>query len=176
MHKCELDESNNVRSGGLGEMPAQARPATTHHDSQINHKRKTNMALQLSTSARNTFLDAVETAAGTAPKLRILTGAAPANCAAAQAGTLLVEMALPADWMAAAAAGSKALLGSWTAAAAAAGTAGHYRVVDTAGTTCHIQGSVTATGGGGDMTLDNVSIAAAQTVTVTAYNLSAGNA
>ncbi len=134
------------------------------------------MALQLSVAARNTFLDSVETTIGTAPKLRILTGAAPANCAAAQTGTLLAEIALPSDWMANAAAGAKALLGSWTVAAAAAGTAGHYRIVDTAGATCHIQGSVTATGGGGDMTLDNVSIAAAQTVTVTAYNLAAGNA
>ena len=37
--------------------------------------------------------------------------------------------------------------------------------------TAHIQGSVTATGGGGDMTLDNTSIASGQTVTITSFTL-----
>ena len=66
--------------------------------------------------------------------------------------------------------------GTWTVAAVAAGTAAHYRIVDNAGTTCHEQGSVTLTGGGGDMTLDNTSIAAAQVVTITAKTLTAGGA
>jgi hypothetical protein len=39
-----------------------------------------------------------------------------------------------------------------------------------------IQGNVTATGGGGDMTIDNVSIAAGQQVTVTSFTLTAGGA
>ena len=32
------------------------------------------------------------------------------------------------------------------------------------------EGTVTATGGGGDLTLDNTSITAGQTVTITAWN------
>lgn len=134
------------------------------------------MAVQLSTAVRNALLDAIETATGASAKLRILTGTQPANCAAAQTGTLLAELALPADWMAAAAGGAKALLGTWQATAAAAGTAGHYRIVDNAGTTCHEQGSITAAGGGGDMTLDNTSITSGQTVTITAKTLTAPNA
>jgi len=39
-----------------------------------------------------------------------------------------------------------------------------------------MQGSVTVTGGGGDLTLDNVSIAAAQAVTITGFTLTDGNA
>jgi hypothetical protein len=39
-----------------------------------------------------------------------------------------------------------------------------------------MQGTVTATGGGGDMTVDNVSFAAAQAFTVTSFTLTAGNA
>jgi hypothetical protein len=35
---------------------------------------------------------------------------------------------------------------------------------------------VTATGGGGDMTLDNTSIASGQKVTITTFTISAGNA
>jgi hypothetical protein len=134
------------------------------------------MSLQLSVAARNARLDAIETTAGASAKLRILTGAAPADCATAQAGTLLCEIALPADWLAAASAGSKVKAGTWSGTGAAAGTAAHFRVVDSAGTTCHIQGTVTATGGGGDMTVDNTSIAASQAVVVNTFTLSDANA
>ena len=133
------------------------------------------MALQFSVAVRNARLDAIETQIGTSAVLKIRTGAAPANCAAAATGTVLATMTLPSDWMAAAASGSKALSGTWQDASAdAAGTAGHFRI--NAGATCHIQGTVTATGGGGDMTLDNVSIAAAQQVTITAFTLTASGA
>lgn len=133
------------------------------------------MAFQFSVAARNAALDAIETAIGTAPTLEIRTGAAPANCAAADSGTVLATMTLPSDWLAAASSGSKALLGTWQDTSAdAAGTAAHFRIK--AGATCHIQGSVTATGGGGDMTLDNAVLAAGQQVTITAFTITAGGA
>lgn len=134
------------------------------------------MAAQFSVAVRNGWLDNTETTIGTSPKLRILTGAKPANCATAESGSLLAEITCPSDWLAAASAGAKALAGSWTVAASGTGTAGYYRIVDTAGTTCHEQGSITVTGGGGDMTVDNTSIASGQTVTVTAKTLTAGGA
>ena len=134
------------------------------------------MAVQLSVAARNARLDAIETTVGASAKLQIRSGAQPATAATAASGTLLCEIALPSDYMAAASAGSKAKSGTWSGTGAAAGTAGHFRVVDTAGTTCHIQGSITATGGGGDMTLDNTSIASGQTVTVNTFTLSDANA
>lgn len=135
------------------------------------------MALQYSVTVRNAQLDAVETTVGTAPLLRIYSGSAPANCAAAASGTLLAEATLPSDWMAAANSGTKALSGTWQDASAnATGTAGHWRLYDSGGTTCHAQGTVTATGGGGDMTLDNTSIASAQSVTITSFTITAGNA
>jgi hypothetical protein len=133
------------------------------------------MAFQFSVPARNAALDAIETAAGTAPTLTIRTGAVPANCAAARAGTVLATLVLPSDWMAAASGGTKALSGTWQDVAAdAAGTAAHFSIDQ--GATCHIQGTVTATGGGGDMTIDNTSIAAGQQVTITSFNLTAGGA
>ena len=134
------------------------------------------MAIQLSVSARNARLDAIETTAGTSAKLRIYSGSAPADCATAASGTLLVDIALPSDWMSAASSGSKAKLGTWQGTAAATGTAGYFRIVDNAGTTCHVQGTVTATGGGGDLTLDNVSIASSQTVTISTFSLKDANA
>jgi hypothetical protein len=76
--------------------------------------------------------------------------------------------------MAGALAGSKAKLGTWQASGIAAGIAGHYRIYDSGGN-CKVQGTVTATGGGGDMTLDNVVIAVSQVVTIATYSWTAGN-
>lgn len=134
------------------------------------------MALQFSVTVRNAQLDAFETAIGVSAVLKIRTGTVPATCATADSGTVLATMNLPSDWMAAASSGSKALSGSWTDASAdATGTAGHFRLYASDGTTCHAQGTVTITGGGGDMTLDNTSIATGQAVTVTGFTLTAGN-
>lgn len=134
------------------------------------------MAIQLSVASRNARLDAIETTAGATAKLQIRSGAQPASCATAASGTLLAELTLPSDYLAAASSGSKAKSGTWSVAAVAAGTAGHFRIVDNAGTTCHVQGSITATSGGGDMELDNTSIAVSQTVTVNTFTLTDANA
>lgn len=135
------------------------------------------MAIQLSVAVRNARLDQVESVIGASAILRIRTGAPPANCAAADTGTVLAEMALPSDWMAAAAAGAKALAGTWEDASAdGTGTAAHFRIYDSGGTVCGLQGTVTATGGGGDMELDNTSIAATQPVSVSAFTLTDANA
>ncbi len=134
------------------------------------------MAIQLSVSVRNAKLDAIETAIGAGAILKIFTGAQPANCAAANLGTELVSMTLPADYMAAAGSGTKAKSGTWQSTGLAAGNAGHYRLYASDGVTCHLQGSVTATGGGGDMTVDNINIAVGQTVTVTSYSWIEANA
>ena len=61
-------------------------------------------------------------------------------------------------------------------AGSAAGTAGYFRIKDSTNTTCHMQGTVTLTGGGGDMTMDNTNIASGQSITVNSFNLTAGNA
>lgn len=135
------------------------------------------MALQLSTAARNARLDSIESTTGTSALLRIYTGSAPADCATAASGTLLVEMTLPSDWMAAASGGSKAKLGTWEDTSAnATGTAGYFRIYDSGGTTCHLQGTCSLTSGGGDMELDNTSIATGQSVTVSAFTLTDANA
>lgn len=135
------------------------------------------MALQFSAAVRNSRLDAIETAIGVSAVLKIRSGAVPASVATADAGTVLATLNLPADYMSAAAAGAKALLGTWQDAAAdAAGTAAHFRIYATDGTTAHIQGTVTATGGGGDMTLDNTNIALGQQVNVTSFTITDGNA
>lgn len=135
------------------------------------------MALQFSVTVRNARADAIETAIGASPILEIRSGAAPADCAAADSGTLLASMTLPTDWLAAAASGVKSMLGVWTDASAnAAGTAGHFRLKDSPGTTCHTQGTVTATGGGGDLQLLTTTIVILQPVTITSWATTEGNA
>ena len=135
------------------------------------------MGIQLSTGERNGRLDEIEVVIGTAPLLRIYSGSPPADCATAASGTKLVEMTLPSDWMANASSGSKAKSGTWQDTSADnTGTAGYFRIYESTGTTCHLQGTVTATGGGGDLTLDNTSIATGQSVTITGFTLTDANA
>lgn len=135
------------------------------------------MAIKMSVAVRNAMLDALETAIGVSAVLKIRTGAPPTNITDADSGTVLATLSLPSDWMAAASAGAKAKAGTWQDASAdAAGTAAHFRIYASDGTTQHLQGTVTATGGGGDLELDNTNIALAQSVTITSFTLTAGNA
>lgn len=135
------------------------------------------MALQLSTAVRNARLDVIESTIGASAILKIRTGAAPANCGTADSGTVLATISLPADWMAGASGGSKAISGTWSDASADnTGTAAHFRIYDSGGSTCHLQGTVTLTGGGGDMEVDNTSFVAGQTFTVTSFTLTDANA
>lgn len=135
------------------------------------------MSIQLSAAVRNARLDAIETTIGTSAVLKIRTGGVPANCAAADSGTVLATLSLPSDWMSAAASGAKAMLGTWQDTSAdASGDAGHFRIYASDGTTCGLQGTVTATGGGGDMTVASITLVATQAVNVTAFGLTDGNA
>ncbi len=132
------------------------------------------MAIQLSTGVRNARLDAIETTIGTSAVLKIRTGAQPATVATADAGTVLATLTLPSDWLAAAASGSKAKAGTWEDTSAdAAGTAAHFRIYASDGTTAHLQGSVAASGA--DLNVDNVVFAAGQSFTITAISLTDGN-
>lgn len=183
--------------------------------------------MELSVAVRNAQADALETTIGTAPKVQFHTGLRPANCAAARTGTLLANISAPSDWLSAASNGAKSLSGTWTDSSAdAAGYAGYFSIMDTAGTTCHCQGLVseawaaskayvvgqqvslngnvyrcttagtsassggpsgTGTGitdgsavwsylGATEMVLDNTNIAAGQSVSITSWSYTRGNA
>lgn len=134
------------------------------------------MAIQFSTAVRNARLDAIESTISTSAVLKIRTGSAPANVAAADSGTVLATLSLPSDWMAAASSGTKSMTGTWSDSSADnSGDAGHFRIYASDGTTAHIQGTVTASGGGGDMTLNTVSLVSGQPFTINAFTLTEGN-
>ena len=132
------------------------------------------MSIQYSAGVVNAKLDAIESTIGTTPILTIRSGAAPANCSVANSGTVLATVNLPSDWMAAASGGSKAKSGTWQDTSAdASGTAAHFRIHDSAGTNCHMQGTCGTTGT--DMILDSVSFTAGQSFTVSSFTITSSN-
>lgn len=134
------------------------------------------MAIKISNTVKDARLNAIETAIGTGAVVKIRTGAPPSAISDADSGTTLATLTLPSDWMAAASGGSKAKSGTWEDSSAdATGTAGHFRIYASDGTTQHMQGTVTATGGGGDMTVDNTSFASGQAFSITGFTLTDGN-
>lgn len=132
------------------------------------------MAIQMSTTLRNARINAIESTVGTSPKLQIRTTAQPASCAAADTGSLLCEITLPSDWLNAASSGASTLAGTWSGTATGTGTAAHWRIKDSTGTTTHLQGSIGQ--GSGDLSLDNTSIVSGQTVSVSTWTTTDGNA
>jgi hypothetical protein len=134
------------------------------------------MALKYSTTLRNAQLDAITTAVGTSGILRIYSGTRPANVAAAISGTLLAECVCNASAFAAAASGGVLTANAISndSSANASGTASHYRLFRSDGTTAVIDGDVSTSGA--DLNLDNTSINSGQVVSITSFTITAGNA
>lgn len=131
---------------------------------------------QLSTAIRNAQANAIEATIGPEAIFKVFTGAPPANLAAANTGTELASIALPTNWLTDAVNGRVDLVGTWEDEATGTGTAGHFRIYEDDGTTAHIQGTITAPSGGGDMEIQNTSIAPGQPIKVTSFFISMGNA
>lgn len=135
------------------------------------------MALKFTADVRNAMLDAIETAVGTGPVLKIRSGSEPASTGDADSGSVLATITLPSDWMAAASSGVKNKTGTWEDSSAdATGTAGHFRIYASDGSTVKMQGAVTNTAGAGPLKINNTSITEGQPVTVVQFTLTAGNA
>lgn len=140
------------------------------------------MAITISDAAANAILETGYDAVFNSGVLELWSGTRPASANTTPAGTLLASGTLPADAFAAAASRTKAKSGTWTltgVSGAGAGTnATWYRLkqaadLGTTNTTDERQdGSVTVTGGGGDLTMDNVNVANTQVVTVNSFSVS----
>lgn len=136
------------------------------------------MAIQFSVAVRNAILDAIEATIGTGAVLKIRTGSQPASCATADSGSVLATITLASDWASAASGGTKSWSGVPVSDTSAddSGVAAHFRLYASDGTTCHQQGSVTISGGGGDIEVDSVSFTAGQTFSITSWTWTAPNA
>lgn len=131
------------------------------------------MAENYSTTLRNNQLAQIEATIGTSPTFTVFDGAKPAACSDADAGTVLAILTLPSDWLTAPSGGSMSKNGTWSGTASGSGTAQYYRIKSSGGT-CHMQGTCGMSGT--DAIIDNDSIEPGQTVTITAYSKTAGNA
>lgn len=122
------------------------------------------MAIKTSTGSRNARADAhCALLNGGTRELR--TGAPPANPQATASGTLIATLTYGATAYGAASNGVAASNAIANATASGTGTVGYYRD-KTSGAVAVCDGVVTATGGGGDMTLDNPAIVSGQSLTV----------
>jgi hypothetical protein len=124
------------------------------------------MTLTLKDTTGNYALDQLydnKFPSGSALELRSGAPAGPNNAAGGSLGISYTTS----GW-AAAASKSKAKSGSLTGAASGTVTLGHYRLKN-AGDTEREEGTITVTGGGGDLTVDNTSVNSGQTVTVNTF-------
>lgn len=138
------------------------------------------MTLRLSTGLCNAQAESqFNTGAGAnfdSGVLEYRTGTQPASADDVPTGTVLASMPLPADAFAAVVARVVAKAGTWEDPSAdAAGDAGWFRLktsTDGGGSSTtdrRIDGAITATGGGGQIELNNITIAVAQQVTQSTF-------
>jgi hypothetical protein len=132
--------------------------------------------LQMNTALRNALVSQIEIITGPNAKIEVRSGPQPANCGAADTGTLLVTFPLGPDWSTQT--GGVLTFSSVPVSTPASGNglAAHYRMKDSTATTCTMQGTCTATGGGGDLTVDNPNISGGQTVQITGWTITAPGA
>lgn len=136
------------------------------------------MTTRISNAAAAAAVDAVVDLIDGGPSagyVEIRTGAQPASVGTAASGTLLGTLTCSDPAFGAATSANPAVA---TAAAItsdttadATGTAGWFRAYTSAGTAV-IDGSITASGGGGDLQLDSTSIVAGGTIAVSAWTIS----
>lgn len=125
-------------------------------------------------AAANAVVDLLDGGTG-AGYIEIRTGSQPASVGTAATGTLLGTLTLsdPAFGNATAASPAVATASAITSdtTADATGTAGWFRAYDSSAVAV-IDGSITASGGGGDLQLDSVSIVAGGTIAISSWTIS----
>ncbi|MEU4224300.1 hypothetical protein AB0F17_08405 [Nonomuraea sp. NPDC026600] len=128
------------------------------------------MAIRIATASRNAAADAIA-ALASGGSVEIRTGTQPATAQDTATGTLLATVTLATPAYSGAATGVAALASTpRTATGVADGTAGWCRVKGSGGATV-FDGSVTTTGGGGQLELATTTISTGLTINVTSGNL-----
>lgn len=113
------------------------------------------MAITLNATTANSMAGTLATAIGSSATIKVYTGSKPATPETAVSGTLLFTVTVSGSFSASS--GSITCSDPGAVSPAASGTAGYFRVA-TSGATGIMDGTVTATGGGGDMQLGSTTI------------------
>jgi hypothetical protein len=133
------------------------------------------MAIRLSTTARSAAADAVVDlidAGAAAGTLKIYSGSVGTTANDTPAGTLLATVAWADPAFGAASSGVATATDPVSVNASATGTAGCFLVEDSNGNNV-FDGTVTATGGGGDLTLSSTSLVSGSPVDITSFTYTA---
>lgn len=131
--------------------------------------------MNIAYATANTSVNAI-TALANSGYLRIFGGSKPANADTATGETILVQFTLPATAFGSGSNGVATANAISSVSASADGTAAWFRVVASNGTTTLWDGTVTATGGGGDLTISSTTIATGGTVSITSWLVTAPRA
>lgn len=131
------------------------------------------MTIQLAASQRNAMAQGLEDDIGGSGVIKIFDAAKPSGIADPDNGNVLAQFTLAADSFTIAN-GVMDIPSGLSTTGIAGGTGVHFRLYASDGTTVKQQGSVAQSGG--DLNLDNTSIAIGQTVNVTQYELTMPNA
>lgn len=131
------------------------------------------MAISIATGVKNSTLDSY-TANFNSGTLKIYGGSVPADANASLGGaTLLGTLSFGSTAFAAASGGSASANAiTQDSSADATATATFYRALKSDGTTVIEQGSITATGGGGDLTFNTTSIVTGGPIVVSSFTRS----
>lgn len=113
------------------------------------------MAISISAAVAQSMASAAATAIGSGSSIRIYSGSKPATPETAATGTLLVTIPISGSFSASS--GVLTAADPASASPAASGTAGYFRLL-TSGSTAILDGTVSATGGSGDMQLGSTTI------------------
>lgn len=113
------------------------------------------MSISVTVAATQSMGTALATAIGASSTIKIYSGSKPATPETTASGTLLMTVSVSGSFTSTS--GVLTAADPASAAPAASGTAGYFRLA-TSGATAILDGTVTATGGGGDMTLGSTTI------------------
>ena len=133
------------------------------------------MATRISTAAQNAacnaVVDLVDGGSG-AGYVEIRSGSQPATANTAATGSVLATITYsdPAFGSASSGTATADITPALTVAASATGTAGWFRVYDSAAAGIY-DGNITVTGGGGDMTVNTTSLVSGVDFTITAQSV-----
>jgi hypothetical protein len=130
------------------------------------------MTIRLSVAARNAAADAIADLVDAGPGsglLRIRTGTQPASADLAPTGTLLATFTAndPAFGVSITGTATLVVIPALSTTGIAPGDAGWFRLLDSTGATV-LDGSVTASGGGGDLIMSTVTVSVGLTLQLTA--------
>jgi hypothetical protein len=133
------------------------------------------MTLRYNATLRTAQATAIATEAGSGAQIKIYTGTQPASVATAPTGTLLGTLVISGTF--GTATGGVLTFNTVTSDTSAdtGGTAGWFRIMKSDGTTGVLDGNITTTGGGGDMTLNTTTITAGGTIAISSGTITVGN-